>query len=225
VFENNRIYSNNFNSYTPDSDVAPDVPVPVGTGLLIAGGNGNEVRGNRIWNNWRRGTMLLAVPDAVSDKYDTAESTSHRNRYHDNVMGIAPSGKPMPNGVDFWWDQHPSNKDDCWYHNVGSNGSESGITSDPQAPLLPSNCSNVSTGATYAAKGPELGGCAGSIEQDKYDASICPWFTSPPPPDGSGKSRQRAATPAQIAAANSVTGFCDLLPGRVLTCAPFRDRP
>ena len=31
------------------------VPVPVGTGLLIAGGNGNEVRGNHIWDNWRRG--------------------------------------------------------------------------------------------------------------------------------------------------------------------------
>lgn len=225
VFENNRIYSNNRNVYTADSDVKPDIPLPVGTGMLIAGGNDNEIRGNRIWDNWRRGTMLIAVPDAVSDKLDSAESTSHRNRYHDNVMGIAPGGKRKPNGVDFWWDQHPSNQDDCWYHNTGSDGTQSGITSDPPAPLLPSNCKNVSTGATYAAKAPELGGCAGSIEENAYDATICPWFVTPPPPDGSGNSSKVAATQAQIAAANSVTPFCDLLPGNVLSCAPFRGRP
>jgi hypothetical protein len=223
VFENNRIYSNNFNSFVKTSDVAPDVPVPVGVGLLIAGGNNNEIRGNRFWDNWRRATMLIAVPDAVSNKNDSAESTSHRNRYHDNIMGIAPSGQKKPNGIDFWWDQHPTNQNNCWYHNIGTDGTESSITSDPAPPLLPSNCSNVSTGATYAAKGPELGGCAGSIEQNQYNASICPWFTSPPPP-GSAQAAKSAPTRAQLDAAAGVIPFCKLLPGRVLTCAPFRNR-
>ena len=68
TFENNRIYSNNFNSFVAGSDVEPKVPVPVGVGILIAGGNGNEIRGNRIWDNWRRGTMLINVPDALSDE-------------------------------------------------------------------------------------------------------------------------------------------------------------
>ncbi|MEA2389137.1 MAG: hypothetical protein QOG41_1910 [Thermoleophilaceae bacterium] len=221
TFENNRIYSNNFNSFTSDSDVAPDVPVPVGVGILIAGGNNNQIKGNRIWDNWRRGTMLIAVPDAVSDKYDSAETTSHRNRYHDNVMGIAPGGKRMPNGLDFWWDQHPSNTNNCWYHNVGVDGTESSITSDPPPPMLPSNCQNVSTGATYAAKGPELGGCAASIENNEYNATICPWFTTPPPP-GSGSQAAALGTAAGAEAGKNLPKMCDMLPGNTLSCEPFR---
>ena len=47
------------------------MPVPVGVGILIAGGNGNEIRGNRIWDNWRRGTMLINVPDSFSGSSGT----------------------------------------------------------------------------------------------------------------------------------------------------------
>jgi hypothetical protein len=220
VFENNRIYSNNFDTYSPHSDVAPDVPVPIGVGILIAGGNDDRVRGNRIWDNWRRGTMLIAVPDAVSDKYDSAESTSHRNKFHDNVMGIAPGGKKLPNGVDFWWDQHPTNQDNCWYRNVGVDGNEASVTSDPPPPLLPSNCKNVSTGATYPEKGPELGGCAASITNGEYNADICPWFRNPPPP-GAGSRQAAMGTPAGAAAGQNVPKMCDLF-GNTLSCAPFR---
>jgi hypothetical protein len=165
--------------------------------------------------------MLIAVPDAVSDKYDSAETTSHRNRYHDNVMGIAPGGKRMPNGVDFWWDQHPTNSNNCWYHNVGVDGTEESITSDPQPPLLPSNCQNVSSGATYAAKGPELGGCAASIENGEYNAEICPWFQSPPPP-GPGSQQAALGTAAGAEAGNNIPKMCDMLAGNTLSCAPFR---
>lgn len=49
IFAGNKLYSNTFNSFADGSDVEPRVPVPVGTGLFIAGGNGNEIRGNRIW--------------------------------------------------------------------------------------------------------------------------------------------------------------------------------
>src|SRR5215208_1542597 len=99
-FEKNQIYSNNFNSFQAGSDVDPRVPVPVGVGILIAGGNNNEIRGNRIYDNWRRGTMLVHVPDSLSDeKKTTVDSTSHRNRYHNNVMGIAPDCSKVPNGV------------------------------------------------------------------------------------------------------------------------------
>jgi hypothetical protein len=227
VFENNRIYSNNFNSFTSDSDVAPDVPVPVGVGILIAGGNNDKVRGNRFWDNWRRATMLIAVPDAVSDKTDSAESTSHRNRFYDNVMGIAQNGQRKPNGVDFWWDQHPSNRNNCWYRNVGVDGTAKSITSDPPVnPVngklgLPSDCVNVSTGETYASKGPELGGCAASIENNEYNADICPWFRSPPPP-GPGSAAAAQGTEAGAIAGQHVPKLCDLLPGRTLSCAPFR---
>jgi hypothetical protein len=165
--------------------------------------------------------MLIAVPDAVSDKYDSVETTSHRNRYHDNVMGIAPGGRKEPNGVDFWWDQHPSNTNNCWYHNVGVDGTEASITSDPPPPLLPSDCQNVSTGATYPAKGPELGGCAASIENDEYNADLCPWFRSPPPP-GPGSRAAAMGTSAGAEAGANLPKLCDMLPGRTLSCAPFR---
>ena len=43
LFEDNQIYSNNFNTYAPGSDVKPSFPFPVGTGLWIAGGNHHMV--------------------------------------------------------------------------------------------------------------------------------------------------------------------------------------
>ena len=80
LLEHNNFYDNNFNSYLPQcaagqkpgpsgpnqgcSDVTPTEPVPVGTGMWIAGGNANVVRNNRFYDNWRRGVMLFAVPDA-----------------------------------------------------------------------------------------------------------------------------------------------------------------
>ena len=221
VYEHNRLYSNNFNSYTPKSDVKPDVPIPVGTGILIAGGNNDKVRFNHIWNNWRRGAMLIAVPDAVSDKYDSAESTSHRNRFYGNTVGLAPNGKKMPNGVDFWWDNHPSNKNNCWYANRGRDGTDKSVTYDPARPVMPSNCNNVSSGAVYASRGPELGGCAASIEQDEYDATICPWFNTPPKPGPNGSSPILGTEAGRLAGEN-VPKMCDMLAGNTLSCAPFR---
>ena len=81
LVENNDFYSNNYNPYLPIcaagkspgpdgpnqgcSDFTPSVPVPVGTGMWWAGGNANIVRNNHFYDNWRRGTMLFAVPDQL----------------------------------------------------------------------------------------------------------------------------------------------------------------
>ncbi len=128
LLENNEFYANNFNpyldecptsQYNPDtcSDVAPTIPVPVGTGMWIAGGNNNEVRNNHFWDNWRRGAMLFSVPDAFvcgssptnpgNEQHGCNEievNTSFRNEFHDNTMGRTPQGIIDPNGLDFWWD-------------------------------------------------------------------------------------------------------------------------
>jgi hypothetical protein len=221
VFENNNIYSNNFNSYEEGSDVEPRVPVPVGVGIMIAGGNGNEIRGNRIWDNWRRGTMLFHVPDALSNS-SGMNSVSHRNRQHDNVMGQALNGDRLPNGVDFWWDDAPAQEDNCWFGNGN-------VTSSPPAPILPESCENTSTGATYATQSAELLGCAGSIAADSYDPNACPWFRTPPRPSGSGQASSGLPLPlASAASARSrltapFTDFC-VRTGTTLSCAPFRDR-
>ena len=55
--------------------------------------------------------MLIEVPDSFSKETSTTvKSTSHRNRFHNNVMGLAPDGTKMPNGVDFWWDEPPTRR-------------------------------------------------------------------------------------------------------------------
>lgn len=190
LIENNNFYSNNFNPYVRGSDVTPTVPVPVGTGLWIAGGNNNQVRNNRFWNNWRRGTMLFAVPDSVvcgpaaggNEQYGCSAgkfSTSYRNRFYGNTMGRTPGNRRDPNGVDFWWDNFATNTNNCWYGNKGKDGTEASITSDPPRPLLPSNCA-TSRGLAGPAEESELLACLADFQYG--NKQNCPWFKTPAEP-------------------------------------------
>ena len=216
LVENNNIHDNNFNAYLPQcaagqkpgpfgpnqgcSDVVPAEPIPVGTGLWIAGGNANVIRDNRIWDNWRRGTMLFQVPDvfvcndpdnqvAGCDPTSTVPATSYRNQFYGNKMGQAPDGSAKPNGVDFWWDQggvsvDPTlNTGNCWYNNTGRDGKAGSVTGVPSpsgtAPNnLPADCAaSPSVGALNGQVG-ELLTCSSVPEGDPS----CPWFTTPPKP-------------------------------------------
>jgi hypothetical protein len=201
LIENNNFYSNNFNPYVPGSDVVPSVPLPVGTGLWIAGGNDNIVRNNRFYDNWRRGTMLFAVPDqtvcgpAGVDPSQLAgcnptafpPSTSYRNQFYGNLMGRAPDGTVKPNGTgdpttgrtDFWWDQFLGNTGNCWHGNTGKDGTASSVTSTPAAPFLPSACDGSSVGTVGPQQEPELLNCLADIT---FDTKACPWFTTPSKP-------------------------------------------
>jgi hypothetical protein len=246
VFENNRIYSNNFNVYGPDSDVKSTVPVPIGVGILIAGGNANEVRGNRIWDNWRRGTMLMSVPDAISCAPDPGigslpcepggvASTSNLNRYHDNTMSVAPDGRKFPNGVDFWWDEYASNSGNCWPDNKGIDGSPASITSDPpRAPddatvsgFLPvKDCdSAANAGAGDPQKESVLAACAGNFQTGSYDSTVCDWFAMPEKPE-KGENGAPPGLPTGGSSAAGYPSLCTLVggPGGSLTCSPFQDR-
>ena len=221
-FEKNQIYSNNFNTFLPGSDVEPRVPVPVGVGIFIAGGNNNNISGNRIYDNWRRGTMLIEVPDTFSKETSTTvKSTSHRNRFHNNVMGIAPDGTKMPNGVDFWWDEPQYQKDNCWYDNGD-------VTTDPPAPLMPSSCSNTSAGVTYPAKvANEIGPCAGAVAGDSWDPALCPWFRTPDKPSPEGGSGGMPGLPVRASGAPRVSLLTDgcRLVGTTMSCDAFVGRP
>ena len=75
-----------------DGTVCPVIPTPVGTGVLIAGGNFNSTDHNWIYDNWRYGTMQFWVPAPLRDEFDPAKlfDTSHHNHTTDNHMGIAP---------------------------------------------------------------------------------------------------------------------------------------
>ncbi len=204
LIENNEFYSNNFNPYLPGSDVVPIVPMPVGTGMWIAGGNNNIVRNNRFYDNWRRGAMLFAVPNSfvtgcgeptVPECETDNLDTSFRNRYYGNIMGIAPDGTVKPNGnnpaagrADFWWDENgthnaqppvppvPAESGNCWYSNTGRAGTAASVTSVP-APL-PSDCANSEGGVGHGVvQAAELLDCSGTAP-----AVSCTWFQTPPRP-------------------------------------------
>jgi hypothetical protein len=248
VFENNRIWSNNFNVYGPKSDVKSRVPVPVGVGILIGGGNDNLVRNNYIWDNWRRGTMLLAVPDAISCAPtdvttpkcipEHVSQTSQFNHYYNNVMGRTPDGKPMPNGVDFWWDEFATNAGNCWYSNIGPDGTEASITGDPPMPpvpgtsipkFLPMDCGH-SLGVGDGPKEAMLMRCLASIGTGTQDGNLCDWYAEPVKPGSQAAlvqqryflslSQQYAANPLSPEANCVLVGGT----GGTLSCNPFKNR-
>ena len=193
LVEYNNFYDNNFNPYLPGSPIQPAEPEPVGTGLWIAGGNDNVVRYNHFYDNWRRGVMLFAVPDAticgpgplasdvpVPGCNPLKFSTSYRNKFYGNTMGVAPNGTVERNGVDFWWDDFPTNTGNCWYNNHVAAGQH--LTTSPLLPncaLLPS----IGTGSTNEI---ELLACFGATLNGGFDASLCPWFTTPKKPSATG---------------------------------------
>jgi hypothetical protein len=123
--DNNLIYSNNFNIYAKDSPVKPLVPVPIGTGVIYAGMNDARVHDNWFFDNWRHGTMLFAVPDALTsyggpegEAYpgisclgapDNGISTSCGNHYFNNRMGQVPPGFRFPDALDQFGVPHSEN--------------------------------------------------------------------------------------------------------------------
>jgi Right handed beta helix region len=106
--DHNYIYSNNLDLYRDDAPVDPLVTVPIGTGILYAGMNDANVHHNWIFDNWRDGAMLFAIPDSLTNgggaegdifpgvscpgAPDNGFSTSCNNRFHHNEMGRAPRG-------------------------------------------------------------------------------------------------------------------------------------
>jgi hypothetical protein len=247
VIDNNNIFSNNVNFYAADYGLEPRVGIPVGVGILWPGMNAGVVRDNHIFDNWRYGAMLFAIPDLlvtpenevqpgiscatatpVEDPADNSgQSTSCNNRFFNNVMGRAPQGfempagfptlpvkasamsgvreaesarayevpTRMPNGLDFWWDEFPTNTENCWYDNIGSDGTKGSITSDPpigpvegvnEPGTLPDECStSIGNGVNYAPKLAANVECVNwSRGNDDSDFAVCDWFRTPPKPDG-----------------------------------------
>jgi hypothetical protein len=246
VYENNRIYSNNFNVYAPGSDVKSEVPVPIGVGMLIGGGNDDTLKGNYIYDNWRRGTMLMSVPDAISCAPNTngtappctpggAATTSNGNVYTQNVMSRTPDGNPSPNGVDFWWDEYASNHGNCWADNKGQDGTPASITSDPpRAPgdatvpgYLPvKDCDSPSnSGAGDPQKESVLGACAADFQNGSYDSTVCDWFAMPDKPQGKGTDGPPPGPGIGAAHASGANypSLCTLV-SDTLTCSPFQHR-
>jgi hypothetical protein len=162
----------------PDGVVCPTVPAPVGTGIWIAGGNHNLIAENHIYDNWRYGAMLFAVPAALREdtEPDHQFDTSHFNRYQENLMGVSPAGEVRPNGLDFWWDIQGTGN--CWEGNVPAEGRE--ITSDPI--ILPDCGTSPLVGLPVSPKQAPLVPCA-TWSRTNYDPPGCDWLRTPPEPE------------------------------------------
>jgi hypothetical protein len=195
-FEDNLIYSNNEDYYenyrngtcddlvaaTKAGKVCPSVPVPIGTGIMLAGGNNNLFQKNYIFNNWRFGAMQFWVPAAFREEEDPEkqDDTSHENRYLENWMGVRPSGAADLNGTDFWWDEQGGGN--CWDGNVPATGEQ--ITSDPPPPLLPA-CDDPLVDEKRpgnTAKTGLLGPCA-AWSRENYEPAGCDWMQRPAEPE------------------------------------------
>lgn len=244
--DHNFIYSNNFNVYAEDSPVEPLVGVPVGAGIIYAGMNDARIHHNWFFDNWRFGTMLLAVPDALTS-FGGAEgevypgvsclgapenglSTSCGNHYFGNRLGQVPAGftfpdaldrfgvphgeagrETLPNGTDFWWDEFPSNRWNCWYDNTGPGGTPASVTGPGDAgrtPGLPPNllpdCSggenqDLSIGNGDVAKELYLVDCSEGPDEDTGPLD-CDWWTAPDRP-GSAEAESRSREVARASEA------------------------
>jgi len=202
VLRDNNFYSNNFNPYQPGSDVEPFIASPVGTGMWLAGGNANRVEGNWFYDNWRRGTMLFAVPDAtvcgpppvgsstpVPGCDPTKVSTSYDNLFVGNHFGVSPDGTVEPNGIDMWWDSFPGNTGNCFYSNTAAPG-----TTLKTSPLVLPDCSNgthpeLSVGTGDVVNESELAACLAGYTVSGYpegNDALCDWTKTPPKPGSDG---------------------------------------
>ena len=234
VVEKNNFYDNNFNPFKAGSDVAPFIAAPVGTGLWLAGGNANIVRDNHFYDNWRRGAMLFAVPDALvcgPPPIGSATpvpgcsllglSTSHNNRFHGNTMGVSPSGEVKPNGLDFWWDSFPTNRGNCWWANTAAPGKK--ITSRPGSlpRCLGGTVPATSIGTGNVANEAELVACFAGFTIFGYPAGnelLCSWTKTPPQPGGSAALAMDTAAQQQGMAAICANGLATRL------CAPYKEK-
>jgi len=191
----NQVYSNNVNYFQDDNEaycrntpferrrkevVCPQFQVPVGSGFILYGVNGNLVQHNRIYDNWRSGVRLFWVPASIRGESEESKQfdTSNGNKFVANLMGIGPDGTAQPNGVDFFWDEQ--GLDNCWVGNQAAPGKQ--ITSDPASlPTCPQgSVFQQSNPAKSAAEVP----CASWDPNTNSDPAGCTWFTTPPKPSG-----------------------------------------
>lgn len=181
VFVANRVFDNNADLYHGCHALCPRRAVPVGTGMLLAGGDENTYASNFVYDNWRWGVAQYWIPASLRGEKDPARQrdTSHGNRYIGNLLGISPEGVTEPNGVDFWWDEQGDGN--CWENNASPAGA---VRSDPAR--LPT-CDRPSAGGPYAqagnpAKTAVVTACA-AFRPGRPAPSGCDWLTPPARPD------------------------------------------
>ena len=204
LIENNNFYSNNFNPYLRGlRRRRRRVPVPVGTGLWIAGGNDNVVRNNHFYDNWRRGAMLFAVPDqrrlrARRDRPDAArrlqpdrgaavdvvpqpvlrQRDGHRARASARSSRTAPATSRRAARTS-GGTSSSATTGNCWHDNTGPDGTAAQRDEHAAAAAAAVQLRRRASAPSGPQQEPELLNCLADIE---FDTSTCPWFTTPSQP-------------------------------------------
>ncbi len=207
----NRIHGNNNNYYTrfvqsgickktpgergyETGTVCPAFPVPVGTGVMIAGGNRNFVDANLIYDNWRNGVMLYWVPAAIrgENSPQAQYDTSNGNHVTRNSMGKHPTGVKQPNGTDFWWDEQGVGN--CWDGNTSTAGAVTHNSLPTGLPGCADGGSKSPVGNVVKSAG--LIPCSQYNREDEPDPAGCDWFEDPVQPAGREEAAGEEAAPA-----------------------------
>jgi hypothetical protein len=212
------------------------VPQPVGSGIVWAGYNDGIFEGNRVFDNWRQGTMLLAVPDALAGEPDgnvddphhcnttALSSTSCDNRHFDNRMGEVPPGfEPHP-GITKFGNQStvaagspseaPNGVDFWWDEYPGNDGNcwfdNTGPDGTADSLTLDAGLlsSNCSAvGVGNVAKEGVLLACFLQWEEGQTELPGCSWFDTPAQPaTAAARAQQRRQARADRRFARSDTG-------------------
>ncbi len=64
--DNNWFYANNLDIYRDENPFLARVPQAVGTGFMWPGHNDGRFEDNWVFDNWRQGTFLISIPDAIA---------------------------------------------------------------------------------------------------------------------------------------------------------------
>jgi hypothetical protein len=141
-----------------------------------------------------------------------------------NKTSLEGGSQTAPNGVDFWWDEATVNTGNCWYDNVGSDGTRESLTADPpigptagqsMPGFLPENCGmSMGSAPGYSVKAPILLACYGQWETGGLDASSCSWWDTPPQPGSAAAASQRRAED-QLEPSQALRDWVDDLAGDI----------
>ena len=208
IFRNNRNWYTQFvdtgvcakpmeeRGYIDRATVCPVVPTPVGTGVLIAGGNYNSTDHNYIFDNWRYGTMQFWVPAAAAGRVRPDQALRHvAPQPHDRQprWASAATATIAHNGTDHWWDDEGDGN--CWQDNTYSRGHRTdNFTVDPPS---------CDEGGSVFRPGVAVKD-AGFLSCSQYDRND-PTFSAPAgrAAGSTSPTRPTAADPAPLAAARS----------------------
>ena len=180
-------------------------------------------------------------------------STSCGNRFFNNKMGEVPKGfqfpakldeyrvphsdaaaKTLPNGNDFWWDEFPTNRANCWYENLGFDGTPGSVTGAGDAgrtPGMPPNLLPDCAGGTQpdssvgngdVAKEAYLLDCSEGPDEETGPLD-CDWW-EPPAEPGSRAAQERREAFATAAREFEGTAEAARLEARMLELAAGADR-